>query len=124
LLWPRRPAGAARFVGCAGKQQTAIQYDIGAAQRADALGAHCQAADLYTLALRHGADTPAEHNVVWLEQHAHTSYLACPRRRPGLKRSPCALGNGPMIGRQRERLNENICVTAQFARLITWPDPR
>jgi hypothetical protein len=75
LLWPRRPAGAARFVGCAGKQQTAIQYDIGAAQRADALGAHCQAADLYTLALRHGADTPAEHNVVWLEQHAHTSYL-------------------------------------------------
>ncbi|SPM29657.1 ATP-, maltotriose-and DNA-dependent transcriptional regulator MalT, partial [Mycobacterium terramassiliense] len=52
-----------------------IRYGVAGAQRAAALGAHRQAADLYELAL-HRADTdPDEQRVLWLEQHAVACYL-------------------------------------------------
>ena len=59
----------------AGDSQAAARYGIAAAQRADKLGAHRQAADLYALALRHAHTTPAQQKVLWLEQHALASYL-------------------------------------------------
>src|SRR5262249_9489056 len=59
----------------AGDQQAAIQYGIAAAHHAAAMGAHRHAPDLYGLALRHPTNTTAEQKVVWLEQHALTSYL-------------------------------------------------
>jgi DNA-binding CsgD family transcriptional regulator len=59
----------------AGNQELAVRHGIDAAQRAAGLGAHRQAAELYALALHHADATPAEQKVVWLEEHALTSYL-------------------------------------------------
>jgi DNA-binding CsgD family transcriptional regulator len=59
----------------AGDHEAAVRHGIVAAQRAAGLGAHRQAAELYTRVLRHGDTAPAEQRVVWLEQHALTSYL-------------------------------------------------
>jgi hypothetical protein len=73
---PNTLAALAFHADQAGDQQAAIQYGTAAAQRAAALGAHRQAADLYALVLRHAHTTPAQQKVVWLEQHALTGYLS------------------------------------------------
>lgn len=58
-----------------GDVDAVIRYGVAGAERAAALGAHRQAADLYELAL-HRADTrPAEQRALWLEQHAVACYL-------------------------------------------------
>jgi DNA-binding CsgD family transcriptional regulator len=59
----------------AGEDDAAVRYGIDAAQRAAALGAHRQAAELYALVLRHADTAAAEQKVGWLEQHARSSYL-------------------------------------------------
>jgi DNA-binding CsgD family transcriptional regulator len=52
-----------------------IQYGPRAAEHACVLGANREAADLYALVLSHSGGVPDEQRVVWLEQHAFTSYL-------------------------------------------------
>ncbi|MBP1823010.1 AAA family ATPase [Mycobacterium sp. OAE908] len=59
----------------AGDRQAVVRYGPAAAQRATLLGAHSEAAELYALALRHAAGTPADQRVQWLEAHALASYL-------------------------------------------------
>jgi DNA-binding CsgD family transcriptional regulator len=53
-----------------------IRYGVAGAERAAALGAHTQAADLYELALRRADTVPAEQTVQWFEQHAVACYLS------------------------------------------------
>jgi DNA-binding CsgD family transcriptional regulator len=60
-----------------------LRYGPVAAERAAALGANREAAELYALALRHADTVPAGQRVVWLEQHAFASY-ACGQVEPAL----------------------------------------
>jgi DNA-binding CsgD family transcriptional regulator len=60
----------------AGDMDAAVRYGVAAAQRAASLRANREAAELYALALRHAGVTPSAEKVVWLEQHAFTSYLS------------------------------------------------
>jgi DNA-binding CsgD family transcriptional regulator len=55
--------------------EAAARYGRAAAERAAAVGAHRQAAELYALVLRHADHTPKRQKVEWLEQHAFESYL-------------------------------------------------
>lgn len=59
----------------AGDVEAAAHYGSAAAERAAAMGAHQEAAELYALTLRHAAHTPKQQKVVWLEGHAFESYL-------------------------------------------------
>ncbi|MFZ0903452.1 MAG: AAA family ATPase, partial [Mycobacterium sp.] len=59
----------------AGDTDAVIRYGPAAAERAAALGAHREAAELYGVTLRHAEATPKQQKVVWLEQHAFESYL-------------------------------------------------
>jgi DNA-binding CsgD family transcriptional regulator len=59
----------------AGDTDAAVRYGIAAAERASSLGAHREAAALYTLALRHASAVPDERKVIWHERHAFASYL-------------------------------------------------
>jgi DNA-binding NarL/FixJ family response regulator len=59
----------------AGDRGRVIRYAPAAAERAARLGANREAAELFALTLRHGDAVPAEQKVVWLEQHAFSSYL-------------------------------------------------
>lgn len=52
-----------------------IRYGPAAAERASALGANREAAELYELTLRHADSVPVEQKVRWMEQHAVTCYL-------------------------------------------------
>jgi DNA-binding CsgD family transcriptional regulator len=60
----------------AGDDEAAAHYGSAAAERAAAVGAHREAAELYALALRHADRTPKQRKVVWLEGHAFESYLS------------------------------------------------
>ncbi|MDT5017856.1 MAG: hypothetical protein QOD39_4016 [Mycobacterium sp.] len=60
----------------AGDDEAAVLYGSSAAERAAAVGAHREAAELYALALRHADHTPRQQKVVWLEGHAFESYLS------------------------------------------------
>jgi DNA-binding CsgD family transcriptional regulator len=60
----------------AGDTDAAVRYGVAAAERAASLRANREAADLYALALRHADNSPPAQKVVWLEQHAFTSYLS------------------------------------------------
>jgi DNA-binding CsgD family transcriptional regulator len=53
-----------------------IRYGAAAAERASALGANRQAAELYALVLRNADAIPDEQKVIWLERHAFSSYLS------------------------------------------------
>jgi DNA-binding CsgD family transcriptional regulator len=59
----------------AGDDAAAACFGPAAAQRAAAVGAHREAAELYALALRHADHTPKQQSVKWLEAHAFESYL-------------------------------------------------
>jgi DNA-binding CsgD family transcriptional regulator len=72
---PNTLAALAFHAEQAGDRDAVLHYGIAAAERAAGLRAHRQAAELYALVLRHSDTTPAEQKVVWLEQHALTSYL-------------------------------------------------
>jgi DNA-binding CsgD family transcriptional regulator len=72
---PKTLAALAFHAGQAGDGPAAVQYGIAAANRAAGLGAHCQAAELYGLAIRHSQNTPTKEKAKWLEQHALASYL-------------------------------------------------
>jgi DNA-binding CsgD family transcriptional regulator len=56
--------------------EAAARYGSAAAERAAAVGAHREAAELYALTLRHADHTPKQQKVVWLEGHAFESYLS------------------------------------------------
>lgn len=60
----------------AGDADGVIQYAPPAAERALALGANREAAELYELALRFAGTIPDEERAVWLEHHAFATY-AC-----------------------------------------------
>jgi DNA-binding CsgD family transcriptional regulator len=60
----------------AGDDEAAARYGSAAAERAAAVGAHREAAELYALALRHADHIPKHQKVVWLEGHAFESYLS------------------------------------------------
>jgi DNA-binding CsgD family transcriptional regulator len=59
----------------AGVDAAVITYGPAAAERASALGAHREAAELYELTLRHADDVSDSQRVHWFEQHAKASYL-------------------------------------------------
>jgi DNA-binding CsgD family transcriptional regulator len=58
-----------------GDDDAAVRYGIAGAQRAAALDANREAAELYALALRHAHNVPAEQKVLWIEGHAFARYL-------------------------------------------------
>ena len=58
----------------AGDADAVIRHGPAAAEHAATLGANRQAAQSYALVLRHADAIPAHQKVVWLEQHAFTSY--------------------------------------------------
>jgi DNA-binding CsgD family transcriptional regulator/tetratricopeptide (TPR) repeat protein len=60
----------------AGDTDAVIRYGPAAAERACALGANREAAQLYALVLRHADAIGDEQKVKWLEQHAFSSYLS------------------------------------------------
>jgi DNA-binding CsgD family transcriptional regulator len=72
---PTMLAALAFHADQAGVDDAAVRYAVAGAQRAAALGANREAAELYALALSHGDDIPAEQKVVWIEGHAFASYL-------------------------------------------------
>ena len=59
----------------AGHDAAAARFGPAAAQRAAAVGAHREAAELYALALRHADHAPKQQRVKWLEAHAFESYV-------------------------------------------------
>jgi DNA-binding CsgD family transcriptional regulator len=60
----------------AGEDESAVRYGLAGAQRAAALGANREAAELYALALCHAHTVPAEQKVAWIEAHAFARYLS------------------------------------------------
>ncbi len=59
----------------AGDHEAAAHYGSAAAERAAAVDAHREAAELYALALRHTDTATTQQKVAWLEGHAFASYL-------------------------------------------------
>jgi DNA-binding CsgD family transcriptional regulator len=72
---PDRLATLAFHADQAGDDASAVRYAVAGAQRAAALGANREAAELYGLVLRHADTVPAEQKVVWVEGHAFASYM-------------------------------------------------
>lgn len=60
----------------AGDTDAVIGYGPAAAERASALGANREAAELYALTLRHADAVPDEQKVRWHEHHALSSHLS------------------------------------------------
>jgi DNA-binding CsgD family transcriptional regulator len=74
---PAEALGALAFhADQAGHDEAVVRYGVAGAQRAAALGANREAADLYTLVLQHADTAAGEQKVVWLERHAFASYLS------------------------------------------------
>jgi DNA-binding CsgD family transcriptional regulator len=59
----------------AGDHDAALRHGAAAAERAAALSANREAADLYALVLRHAADVADLQRVFWVEQYALACYL-------------------------------------------------
>ena len=73
---PNTLAALAFHADQAGDADAVIQWGPAAAERAAALRANREAAELYALALRHGEAIPDAQKVIWLEQHAFSSYVS------------------------------------------------
>jgi DNA-binding CsgD family transcriptional regulator len=73
---PNTLAALAFHAEQAGDIDAVIRYGPAAAERASALGANREAAQLYALVLRHADTTPDQQKVTWLERHAFSSYLS------------------------------------------------
>jgi DNA-binding CsgD family transcriptional regulator len=59
----------------AGEDESAVRYGLAGAERAAALGANREAAELYALVLCHAHTIPDEQKVSWIEAHAFARYL-------------------------------------------------
>jgi DNA-binding CsgD family transcriptional regulator len=73
---PDRLAALAFHADQAGDRDAVLGYGSAAAERAAALGANREAANLYASVLHHADTAPSEQKVVWLEKHAFASYLS------------------------------------------------
>jgi DNA-binding CsgD family transcriptional regulator/tetratricopeptide (TPR) repeat protein len=73
---PNTLAALAFHADRAGDTDAVIGHAPAAAERAAALGANREAAELYALVLRHADTTPDQQKVIWLERHAFSSYLS------------------------------------------------
>lgn len=72
---PNTFAALAFHASQVGDADAVIRYGVAGAERAAALGAPRQAADLFALALQRADAEPAEKRVQWIEQHAVACYL-------------------------------------------------
>ncbi|OBJ52415.1 LuxR family transcriptional regulator [Mycobacterium sp. 1423905.2] len=88
---PNALAALAFHADQVGDAVAVIRHGVAGAERAAALGAHQQAADLYALALRHADTAPAADVVQWLEQHAVACYL-CGRGEAAVSSWRAAIG--------------------------------
>jgi DNA-binding CsgD family transcriptional regulator len=59
----------------AGDAEAVVRYGVAGAQRAAALGANREAAELYALVLAHAQHSPPAQKVTWIEGHAFARYL-------------------------------------------------
>lgn len=75
-IGPNSLAALAFHAQQAGDTDAVIRYAAPAAERALALGANREAAELYGLTLRHADSAPAGQRVGWLEHHGFANY-AC-----------------------------------------------
>jgi DNA-binding CsgD family transcriptional regulator len=73
---PNTLAALAFHADQASDTDAVIRYGPAAAERASALGANREAAELYALVLRHADSIPDEQKVNWLERHAFSSYVS------------------------------------------------
>lgn len=73
---PNRLAALTFHADQAGDTDAVIRHGPAAAERASALGANRQAAELYALVLRHADSIPGEQKVMWVEKHAFSSYVS------------------------------------------------
>jgi DNA-binding CsgD family transcriptional regulator len=73
---PNTLAALAFHADQAGETDAVVHYGPAAAERAAGLRANREAAELYALVLRHADTTLDEQKVIWLEQHAFSSYLS------------------------------------------------
>jgi DNA-binding CsgD family transcriptional regulator len=73
---PNTLAALAFHADKAGDAGAVVRYAPQAAERAARLGAHGEAAELYALTLRYADAAPSEQKMIWLEQHAFSSYLS------------------------------------------------
>jgi hypothetical protein len=69
------PARIVHHAEAAGDGEAVLQYASPAAERAAALGAHCQAAAQLACALRHADELPSEERANLLERHSYECYL-------------------------------------------------
>jgi DNA-binding CsgD family transcriptional regulator len=74
-IQPDALAALAFHADQAGDNDAAVRYGVVGAQRAAALGANREAAELYALVLRHAHTAPASDKVSWIEGHAFARYL-------------------------------------------------
>jgi DNA-binding CsgD family transcriptional regulator len=72
---PDRMAALAFHADQANDDDAAVRYGVAGAQRAAALGANREAAELYALVRRRAHTVAAEQRVVWIEGHAFACYL-------------------------------------------------
>jgi DNA-binding CsgD family transcriptional regulator len=72
---PNKLAALTFHADQAGDIDAVIRHGPTAAERAALLGAHREAAELYSLVLRHAGAIGDEQKVNWLERHAFSSYL-------------------------------------------------
>jgi DNA-binding CsgD family transcriptional regulator len=72
---PDKLAALAFHADQAGDDNAAVRYGAAGAQRAAALGANREAAELYALVLRRAGTAPDEQKVAWIEGHAFARYL-------------------------------------------------
>jgi DNA-binding CsgD family transcriptional regulator len=73
---PNRLAALVFHAEQAGDADAVIGYGPAAAKRALTFGANREAAELYALVLRHADSVTDQQKVIWLEQHALSSYLS------------------------------------------------
>jgi DNA-binding CsgD family transcriptional regulator len=73
---PNMLAGLAFHADQAGDREAVLRYGPVAAERAAALGAHSQAAELYGLTLPHSGAVAPEQKAQWLERYAFESYMS------------------------------------------------
>ena len=73
---PNRLAALVFHADQAGDTDSVIRYGPAAAERASALGANREAAELYALVLRNADSIAGDQKVILLEQHALSSYVS------------------------------------------------
>jgi DNA-binding CsgD family transcriptional regulator len=72
---PERLAALAIHADQAGEANAAVRFGVAGAQRAAALGANREAAELYALVLHHGEAAAPADKALWLERHSFACYV-------------------------------------------------